>query len=51
VRTLVKGKVGSGYHRVYWDGRDDSRNPVSPGVYFYHIRTDDFSTTRKMIKR
>jgi len=34
---------------AYWDGRDDSGQKVSGGVYFYTIKADNFSATRKML--
>ena len=32
---------------VYWDGTNDSGEPVASGVYFYNLSTDAFSKTRK----
>ena len=32
---------------VYWDGTNDSGEPVASGVYFYNLSIDDFSKTRK----
>jgi len=34
---------------AYWDGRNESGIPVASGLYFYTIRTGDFSATSKMI--
>ena len=34
---------------IYWDGRNKFGEPVTSGVYFYMLQTDDFSATRKMI--
>jgi len=34
---------------AYWDGRNEFGTPVASGLYFYTIRTGDFSATRKMI--
>ncbi|RMF60961.1 MAG: T9SS C-terminal target domain-containing protein, partial [Calditrichaeota bacterium] len=49
VRTLVKGNLEPGKHEVLWDGKDDSRNLVSSGVYLYRLSTSSFVKTRKMI--
>ena len=34
---------------IYWDGRNNTGEPVSSGIYFYHIQAGDFATTKKMI--
>ena len=32
---------------VYWDGTNDSGEPVASGIYFYNLSIGDFSKTRK----
>ena len=54
VRTLVLGHQIAGiYHgksrAAYWDGRNEFGESVVSGVYFYTLRTDDFTATRKML--
>jgi hypothetical protein len=49
VNTLVDQNLGAGAHRVTWNGRDQAGKTVSSGVYFYHIQTDGFSATKKMV--
>ena len=34
---------------VIWNGTDQKNQPVSSGIYFYELKTDQFSQTRKMI--
>ncbi len=49
VRSLIDGQVmGSGRHEKVWDGRDESGRQVAGGVYFYRIRSTEFSATRPM---
>ena len=43
VDTLVNGYIKAGNHSVVWDG-----SKFSSGVYFYTVKSGDFSTTRKM---
>ena len=49
VRTLVQDIVPAGYHEAAWDGRDDSGNPVSGGLYFYRVAQSGVVQTGKML--
>ena len=49
VNTLLNSEMQSGVHSVRWDGTDDSGKELSSGVYFYRLRTDGYSETRKMM--
>jgi hypothetical protein len=48
VRTLVDQNQPAGIHRVLWNGRDDSGNLLSTGVYFYQLRGENALITKKM---
>ena len=41
IRTLALGGLGIGLHRTVWDGRDESGESASSGVYFVRIRSDE----------
>jgi hypothetical protein len=57
VKTLVSENLSAGYKSVLWDGRNDSGENISSGVYFYRLKvisspstgTGDFSETRKLL--
>jgi hypothetical protein len=49
VRTLMNESQDKGAHTKVWDGRNDSGQPVSSGVYFYKLVTNNFSQTKKMV--
>ena len=54
VREIYLGlKPAGNYQRteraIYWDGRNDSGEWVSSGVYFYRLQAGDYSQTRKMV--
>ena len=54
IRTLDLGykELGSYAGRdtaAHWDGENESGERVSSGLYFYVIRSGDFTATRKMI--
>ena len=51
VRTLVnESKIPQpeGF-KVEWDGRDNAGAQVASGVYFYRLRAEGFSDTKKMV--
>ncbi len=49
VRTLVDRVESPGIHSVIWDGRDESGNMVSSGIYIYQIKAGHFIQSNKMI--
>jgi hypothetical protein len=50
---LVKSFKSHNYHlgenKVIWDGKDNNGKNVASGLYFYHLKTDSFTKTNKMI--
>jgi hypothetical protein len=50
IRTLVDGMQEAGYHDAEWDGRDESGNDVSSGIYFCRLHAKDAWITRKLIR-
>ncbi len=49
IRELAKEKQRAGEHEVRWNGRDTRGRTVVPGVYFYHLQTEDGSDTRRAV--
>jgi hypothetical protein len=49
VRTLMNESQDKGAHTKVWDGHNDAGQPVSSGVYFYKLVTNNFSQTTKMV--
>jgi len=54
IRRMGLGKKQPGIYitkgeSAYWDGRNENGEIVAAGVYFYTIKTGNFSATRKMI--
>ena len=54
VRQFNLGHQKEGYYTdqrkaVYWDGRNEIGEPVSSGIYFYTLTTDDYTGTRRMV--
>ena len=54
VRRLEIGHQSAGYYTtrgraVYWDGRNESGEPVASGLYFYQLGTPSFRQLRRMV--
>ncbi|UCG62772.1 MAG: T9SS type A sorting domain-containing protein [Candidatus Zixiibacteriota bacterium] len=49
VVTLFKGNLSVGHYATEWDGTDFKGNPVAGGVYYYRLKGDGFSESRKMV--
>ncbi|MBN1349776.1 T9SS type A sorting domain-containing protein [candidate division KSB1 bacterium] len=49
IRTLVDKNVNAGHHTVTWNGMDEAGSAVSSGLYFYQIKSENFSKTHKMV--
>jgi hypothetical protein len=48
VTTLLNSFLPAGGHTVTWNGRSESGETVSSGIFFYRLRTSDFDETKKM---
>jgi hypothetical protein len=49
VRTLVDGEQNTGQHAAMWDGLDEAGRAAASGVYFYTLKTAEFTATRKLM--
>ena len=49
VKTLVNEKLNAGAHQIIWNGKDESGNPVSSGIYFYKFETTNKTFIKKML--
>ena len=49
VRELVFDTMKAGVHAVIWDGRDDSGNPVSSGIYLINLKSGEHISTGRML--
>ena len=48
IKTLVDGTLSSGLKNVIWDATDEAGNKVTSGVYFYTLKTHEWSDTKRM---
>ena len=49
VSSLVDRRIAAGIHTVRWDGKNDSGERVSSGVYFYRLTAGEKSFVKKMV--
>ena len=49
VKTLVNQQLDAAYHDIVWDGKDNHNKPISSGIYFYKMSSNNYFATRKMI--
>ena len=49
VRTLVNKNHSVGNYKLQWDGTDNNHQQVGSGIYFYSLKGDRVSLTKKMI--
>ena len=54
IRILDLGHKTSGFYMskeraTYWNGRNQTGEPVASGVYFYTLQADEFRATRRML--
>jgi len=48
VRTLVDEEKSAGWYTVTWDGKNESGQQVSSGIYLYLLETNEGSILKKM---
>lgn len=49
VRQLCHQFFSEGYQIIEWDGNDDNHRLVASGIYFYQVKTDHSTKTKKML--
>ena len=49
IKTITNENFQRGYHKVFWNGKDENDRPVSSGIYFYKMETDNYSEIKKCI--
>jgi photosystem II stability/assembly factor-like uncharacterized protein len=49
VKTLARESKASGNHIIAWNGTDDSDRILPSGIYFYKMKSGNYTSTRKVI--
>jgi hypothetical protein len=48
VKGLVNTDQKAGHYLIIWDGTDNAGDRVATGIYFYRLKTGEFTDSRKM---
>jgi hypothetical protein len=48
VRTFSMQDIEAGSHTIEWDGKNENREQVASGIYFYRLQANEFVATKKM---
>ncbi len=49
VKTLVHGTVDAGTYNIVWNGTNNKDQAVASGVYYYKLKTENQTISKKMI--
>ncbi len=49
IRVLMDGDLPAGPHSIVWDGRETSGQMVGSGIYFYRLKSQNFSDIKRMV--
>ncbi|RLC55122.1 MAG: hypothetical protein DRH89_08335, partial [Candidatus Cloacimonadota bacterium] len=49
VKTLINDYKIAGDHTLVWEGTNNANHKVSSGIYFYKMKSGNYSSTKKMI--
>jgi type IX secretion system substrate protein len=49
VKTLINKPYTFGKHTISWDGTDDNGKNISSGIYFYQIKSNNYSKTKRLL--
>ena len=49
IKTLIDETQNAGEHSIIWNGRNESNQPVSSGIYFYKMETKNISEIKKCV--
>lgn len=51
IKVLFEGEHAQGRYDIYWDGKDETGNPVIPGIYICSLFSEDsYVTSVKVVK-
>ncbi len=49
VKRIANGYYEKGNHKVVWNGKDHNNQDVSGGLYFYKMKSTNYTETKKML--
>lgn len=49
VASIASGSMQAGIHDIHWDASSESGQPLTGGIYFVHMRTDQMERSLKIV--
>ncbi|NOZ60441.1 MAG: T9SS type A sorting domain-containing protein [Calditrichaeota bacterium] len=49
IANVMRNFQQPGYHKIRWDGRNESGKPVASGIYLFQLKANDFTAVKKML--
>ncbi len=49
IRELINNSESAGYKSIVWDGLNDYGKMVSGGIYIYHLKAGQYSSSKKLL--
>ncbi len=49
INTLVNESKAAGNYKIVWKGLDNNNKKVASGIYFYRMKSGNYTSTKKMI--
>ena len=49
IKELVNAVQNNGHHQIIWDGKNNSGQVVSTGIYYYKLETENYRSMKKVL--
>ncbi len=49
IKTFKKENLPAGNHQIEWNGLDENGHKTASGIFFYHLKTKNYSSIKKMV--
>lgn len=49
IKSLLKSRIDSGSHQIFWDGTNNEGKKVSGGIYIYQLTINNYKESKKLL--